>query len=218
MEGFGEKERIIARILKGELSFSDKDVKDLEKADLTEEKEKQLSQLATEIISVAEQNANDRKEVENKVDAVENNWLTKFDLACSETDLRSLKAELKLKESEYNNIIKSGVILTIACGIAMPLFVSFLTSSIWVLMLTTLLGISLGIVPSLIAEQQLIKKKRKIKNDIIKIEEERLKTLGYEKENMNEIEVQKKKNLINNIYGVKNLEKELEVLEDTIDI
>lgn len=112
MQAIKDEDRIISRILRGELSFSDSDISNLENADLSEEREEQLSQLAIEIQEKIKQNKQLRKEVEEKAQSAEIETYTKLDLICIEEDLRDLRQDLEVhrnKSKKYKQKIQEKI-------------------------------------------------------------------------------------------------------------
>lgn len=201
-----DDERIIERILSGELSFSSKNIVNLEKCKTTEKEEETLLKLSDEIKSAVENNKELRKEVEKKIESVEKDPLDKIELAMIEEDIRDYNSELNnIKSKELNNA-KYGTIATFLLGISLPLITSFFVSSLVLQFVFLLGGIGLAIVPCALVERKLIKNRKKIKQEIQDMEQRRFELLGYEKGTMLLSSEEKRKNVVKRIYAEKNLE------------
>ena len=201
MEGFGEEERIIARILKGEISFSDREIKNLASADLSEKEEEQLFQLATEIQEKIKQNKELRKDVEEKANVEEKDLYKKLDLFGIDDEIKAIKTELNETEIGLFKNVTKGVIATISFGILMPIIVSIFTSSLVPLLITLVSGITLGIVPCVLIEKKILSNRKALKEKILKLETERLNSLGYKSENMFESDIERTKNAAKHVYN-----------------
>ena len=211
MQEIKDEDRIIAKILRGELSFSSSDIVDLEKADLTEEREEQLSKLAKEITETVEKNKELRKEVADKAKVVESNSLIKFDLWCIEDELSSLRKDLKNKKSRFK-ILASGAVAIFILTFGLIEIVSLFTNSLIWLLLTSLGVVHLGMIPTVVLAEKSEKDREKIRDKIAKLEQERLKDLDYKPENMPESDIEKTKNIAKHIYT----SKEIVITEDEL--
>ncbi len=214
MKEIKDEERIIGRILRGELSFSDHDFINLDKADLSVEREEQLGKLAQEITEVISQNKELRKEVEEKVETAESDTFTKLDLVVIEEELRCLKDDLKrLTYHERGKKLLIGAGVTVAIGLSIPLIVSLFTNSLPILLFACIASYCLGIIPTMASIKKSDNKLKQIKERIVKLEQERLKLLDFKSENMIERDVERTKNLTKHIYNTKDLDKEVENME-----
>lgn len=212
MEEIRDEDRIISRILNGELSFSDKDIKDLASANLSKEREEKLVQLATEIQEKVKHNNELRKEVEERAQLAEKDTLTKLDLYGIEEDLRNLHKDLDQNEIKEFKNLTTGVIATVGFGILMPLIVSIFTNALIPLLLTLFVGVNLGILPTVLAEKKILNQKKQTKQKIKELEQERIKLLEYKSEIMNEHDVERTKNAAKQVYS----KKELEMTEEEL--
>lgn len=210
MKEINEKDRIIAKILRGELSFSNTDIANLESGNLPEEREQELTALADEIKETAENNSKLRKFINENISKTEENPFTKLGLVCIEEDLRNCHEDLDTAEKRHRSNISLGALMTMIFGIAVPMIVSLCTTSLIWSLITLVSGFSLGIGPSLLIERKILKDQRLTKEKIKKLEQERFEILGYEKQNMLEKDVKNSKNMIKHIYASKDLEKEIE--------
>ena len=214
MKEIKDEERIIARILNVELSFSDRDIVNLENAVLTQENEEQLVKLAGEITEVVEKNKELRKDVEEKIVKAEKDPYDKLNLLVIESELRDLKEDLK-RHTYYESGKKLliGAAVTIALGLISPLILTFFTSSLAILLSAGLSSYFVGMISTMASIKKSDKEGKLIKEQIAKLEKERLDILGYQSENMFESDVVKTNNIAKNIYSVKDLDKEIEDIE-----
>ena len=201
-----DDERIIERILSGELSFSSKNIVNLEKCKTTEKEEETLLKLSDEIKSAVESNKELRKEVEKKIESAEKDPLNKIELVMIEEDIRDFNSQLNNIKSKDSKNIMYGAIATFSLGILLPLITSFFVSSLGLQLVFLLAGVGLGIVPCTIFERNLIKKRKKIKQEIRDLEQRRFELLGYEKGTMFISSEEKRKNVVKRIYAEKDLE------------
>ena len=200
-----DEERIIERILSGELSFSSKDIVDLETGKSTEEKEGLIIKLADEMKKAVEANNEIRKEVQEKIVNVEKDTYNKIELSMIEEDIRDFNKSLNDSEKSYNKNVIRGIISTFAFGIALPLVASLFTSSTLILLTILLTGAGLGIVPCVLIERKLLKNKKNLQEEIKKLEQERFELLGYKKNEMFESTVERTKNITKQIYASKDI-------------
>lgn len=207
MKEIKKEDRIIARILSGELSFSDADIQKLENADLTEEKEEQLVKLANEITETAKKNKELREDVKNKVENSENQVYNKIDLISIEEDIRDLKEELKLhSDYERGKKLLIGSVITLGIGIAFPIILSFFTGSLAFLLSVLVACFSIGTISTFVSLKQFDNEAKLKQNKIASLEQERLKLLEYKSDDMLETDVKRTQNTIKHIYKNKDVD------------
>ena len=200
-----DEERIISRILSGELTFSSRDIVNLETGNVSEKQENQLNKLANEIQQVVKNNKELRNEIEEKIEQVEKDPLDKIDLMTIEEDIRTNTAELNNFKSDYDKNLIRGVLSTFILMIVPTVILSFFISTLLPLLLIMIAGMGLGIVPCVITERKLLKNKKKLQEEIKNLEQARFELLGYKKNSMFESSIEKTKNITKHIYATKEL-------------
>ena len=208
MKSSKNEDRIIARILRGELSIDNKDIEHLANADLTEEQEQIFNNLADEIKETVKENRAKRKEVQAKIEQVETDPLDKIDLLRIEDDIRDANIKLKNAKDKPLSLLCGGLGATVVFGLAFPLIASAFTSSLFWLVSTFLVGFNLGVIPATLLIGKSYKDQEKLKQQIKKLEQERFELLESKNSNMPERDVEKTKNITKHIYASKNLDEE----------
>ena len=206
MEFNENEERIIARVLSGELSFSSEDIESLESLDLSEENENDLKKLAYEIIEKVDENKKIRSHVKEKIEQVEEDWFDHINLLRIEDDIRNLKEEEeKIKNSR---LLSRGIIATIASTALFTLLASIFLNSTFLSLLFVMVGFNIGFVPTVLLMGKREMKQENIKKQIEELENERLVVLNLEKDKQNKTEKLKEINVVKRVYENKDIQEE----------
>ena len=199
-----DEDRIIERILRGELKIDNSKVQNLEHANLSREQEQTYLKLADEIKQVVKYNEEKRIDVEQKIEKAEKNPSTKLDLIVIEEELRELRANLDKTRYKSAKTLLAGSIITFLMFVS-AMFVAFFTNSLMWTLLTMFGGINLTIIPTSLLINKFKKDEEKIKEQILNLEQERFEILGYDNKNMFVSTAEKTKNITRNIYNSKDL-------------
>lgn len=216
MQEIKDEDRIIAKILRGELRIDNLDIEYLVKADLTIEQEEIFDKLADEIKETINKNKTERNEIEEKINKAEQDRFTKLELMLTESEIRDKKEQIK---SLDNNMIKY-IVGELALTLILMLVSSFaLSGLIFWNMFTTICVALIGALSIFSSVKFTTKKIAKIKLKINKLENERLELIEDQKliSIKNYAEVVRKKNFVNRIYKEKEINFNEEELNQSND-
>jgi len=205
MKEIKEEDRIIAKILRGELAVDKIDFENLSSANLTKKQEQVFVNLADEIKELAKQNEEERDKIEERIDKAEKHRYTKIELSVIESEIRDKKEQIK---SLNSNILKL-IIGMLSATVILMLASSFVLAGSILGGVIAMFSVGvLGTASMLLAAKLKTKKIKAIKQKIAEHESDRLEII--EAENLKTIEsnaeVVRKKNLINRIYEAKDIE------------
>ena len=216
MQEIKDEDRIIAKILRGELRIDNLDIEYWVKADLTIEQEEIFDKLADEIKETINKNKTERNEIEEKINKAEQDRFTKLELMLTESEIRDKKEQIK---SLDNNMIKY-IVGELALTLILMLVSSFaLSGLIFWNMFTTICVALIGALSIFSSVKFTTKKIAKIKLKINKLENERLELIEDQKliSIKNYAEVVRKKNFVNRIYKEKEINFNEEELNQSND-
>jgi ABC-type multidrug transport system fused ATPase/permease subunit len=216
MQEIKDEDRIIAKILRGELRIDNLDIEYLVKADSTIEQEEIFDKLADEIKETINKNKTERNEIEEKINKAEQDRFTKLELMLTESEIRDKKEQIK---SLDNNMIKY-IVGELALTLILMLVSSFVLSGlIFWNMFTTICVALIGALSIFSSVKFTTKKIAKIKLKINKLENERLELIEDQKliSIKNYAEVVRKKNFVNRIYKEKEINFNEEELNQSND-
>ncbi len=215
MKEIKDEDRIIGKICRGEISITDRDIKNFEIADLTEEKEENFRKLAQEINETLDRNQQLRKEMKEQIEFVEkSDYIVKSALLKIDNKIREL--ENKYNEKRYTPAWKLvlGTLLTLILGMGLPLFASIFSSSLWVLGTLTFVGFFTGVGIDIGLAVKSQNKCEEIQKQIKDLEKARLEIIsdGVDVTKTQENEI--KMNIIKHIYKVREREDHHEDILD----
>ncbi|MBQ9795499.1 MAG: hypothetical protein IJW36_00870 [Clostridia bacterium] len=201
MQEIKDEDRIIGKICRGELSITNRDIKNLATADLGKRQEERFEQLADEIKATLERNRKIRKEIQEKLQLAEQNEKIKQQLEETDREIRELKYEYSKKRYTSAWKMMIGAIIPFCLGLVPALIISLFTSSLWALGSAVFIGFftGVGIDVKLAVNSQ--NKSEKLENEIKKLEQDRLALIEaseYDASKKQENEV--KSNIVNRIY------------------
>jgi len=204
-----DEDRIIGRISRGEISITNRDIKNLANANLTEAEEGNFVKLADEIKETVERNQKLRNEMKEKIDFVEKDYFVKDTLGRLQAKLDKLRAERNKYRYTSSFALIIGTIAPFIGGLIPTLLVSLLTSSAWLLMTTLLLGFFSGVGIDIYLVGKNRRKLEKIDETIKKLEQDRLDVLTDGEMDLSKTEeAEVKSNIVKNIYKTREQEKE----------
>ena len=140
-----DEDRIIGKICRGEISITDRDIKNLATANLDEAHEENFRKLAQEINETLERNQNLRKEMKEQIEFVEKDYFVKDTLSKVDAKINELKSEYNKKRNIPLSKIMLGTMLTLILGMGLPMLASIFSSSLWVLGTATFVGFFTGV-------------------------------------------------------------------------
>ena len=200
-----DEDRIIGKICRGEISITDRDIKNLATANLDEAHEENFRKLAQEINETLERNQNLRKEMKEQIEFVEKDNFVKNTLERCQEKIDKLRTERNKYRYTSGFALMVGTIAPFIGGFIPTLLVSLFTGNIWWLMTTLLLGLSTGVGIDIYLVGKNHKKLERIDGAIKKLEQDRLNAITDGEIDLSKTkEVEVKSNIVNYIYKERN--------------
>ena len=214
MQEIKDEDRIIGKICRGELSFDRDDIRNLEDANLSIQEEESFIKLAEEIKETVERNQNLRNEMKEQIKFVEKDHFVKETLEKIDNKIQELqnKYEQKRYTPSWKLVGESLIMLISTFGLG--LIVSLITPAIWALIFASLGGffVSFGIFAGLAVKSQ--NKLDAIKQQIKKLEKDRLEII---EDGIDETKIQENKAKINIVRDIYKERKEEIHTEDILN-
>lgn len=205
MQEVNDEDRIIRRICSGELSITNRDIKNLKTANLSPEKEENFRKLAQEINETLDRNQQIRQEMREQIEFVEKDNFVKNTLERCQEKIDKLRTERNKYRYTSGFALMVGTIAPFIGGLIPTLLVSLFTGNIWWLMTTLLLGFSTGVGIDIYLVGKNHKKLERIDGAIKKLEQDRLNAITDGEIDLSKTEeVEVKSNIVKYIYKERN--------------